>query len=291
MSIEPNSLEHRGSTLKISDRDFETLRDYIYNLCGIYFHTSKKYFLESRLARRMEVTGCKSHQEYYQYVRSGVTGTSELKRLLDEITTNETCFFRNVPQLAALENKLLPEIVSAKSKIGFRKLRIWSAGSSSGEEAYTLSMILLEKRATLLKDWIIEIIGTDINETVIAQAKEASYNAYSVRNTPDFYLRKYFKEEAPGKFVLAPEVKKQVTFSQLNLYDDNKMLFMKSFDFIFCANVLIYFDTASKSKVVQHFYNNLQPYGYFFVGQSESLHGVNDKFKTVHFPGGFTYNK
>jgi len=276
---------------KISDKDFEQLRDYIYNVCGIYFHSSKKYFLESRLARRMEATGSKTHADYYQYVRGGATGSSELKKLLDEITTNETCFFRNMPQLNALENKFLPEIVATKGKIGFKKLRIWSAGSSSGEEAYTMAMLLLEKRATLLKDWIIEIVGTDINETVIGQAKEGVYNSYSVRNTPDFYLKKYFKEEAPGRFLLSPEVKKLATFSQLNLYDDNKMLFMKSFDFIFCANVLIYFDTSSKSKVVQHFYNNLQPYGYFFVGQSESLHGVSDKFKTVHFPGGFTYNK
>ena len=279
------------SAPKISDKDFEQLRDYIYNVCGIYFHSSKKYFLESRLARRMESTGSKSHADYLHFVRSGVSGSSELKKLLDEITTNETCFFRNLPQLNALETKLLPEIVAHKAKIGFKKLRIWSAGSSSGEEAYTMAMLLLEKRATLLKDWIIEIVGTDINETVIGQAKEGVYNSYSVRNTPDFYLKKYFKEEAPGKFLLSPEVKKLASFSQLNLYDDNKMVFMKSFDFIFCANVLIYFDTASKSKVVQHFYNNLQPYGYFFLGQSESLHGVNDKFKTVHFPGGFTYNK
>ena len=251
---------------KISDRDFEQLRDYIYNVCGIYFHSSKKYFLESRLARRMEGTGCRTHADYYQYVRSAATGRTEL-------------------------TKLLPEIVAHKSKIGFKKLRIWSAGSSSGEEAYTMAMILLEKRATLLKDWIIEIVGTDINETVLGQAREGVYSSYSVRNTPDFYLKKYFKEEGPGKYLLSPDVKKLASFNQLNLYDDNKMLFMKSFDFIFCANVLIYFDTSSKSKVVQHFYNNLQPYGYFFVGQSESLHGVNDKFKTVHFPGGFTYNK
>jgi len=291
MGFESKPLELKNSAQKISDKDFETLRDYIYNLCGIYFHSSKKYFLESRLARRMEVTGSKSHADYYQFVRGGSTGSAELKKLLDEITTNETCFFRNLPQLTALENKFLPEIVATKGKIGFKKLRIWSAGSSSGEEAYTMAMLLLEKRNNLLKDWIIEIVGTDINETVIAQAKEGVYNSYSVRNTPDFYLKKYFKEESAGRFVLSPEVKKLASFSQLNLYDDNKMLFMKSFDFIFCANVLIYFDAASKSKVVQHFYNNLQPYGYFFVGQSESLHGVNDKFKTVHFPGGFTYNK
>lgn len=275
--------------MAISDKDFEQLRDFIYNICGMYFHTTKKYFLESRLTRRMEATGAKTYQDYYLLLKSP-RGSEELKFLMDEITTNETYFFRNVPQLAALENKLLPEIVETKNKMGFRKLRIWSAASSSGEEAYTMAMILLEKRATLLKDWIIEIVGTDINETVIAQAKEGVYNAYSVRNIPDMYKRKYIREDN-GKFILSPDVKKFVTFNKLNLYEDSKMIFMKSFDFIFCANVLIYFDTASKSKVVQHFYNNLQPYGYFFVGQSESLHGVNDKFKTVHFPGGFGYKK
>lgn len=275
--------------MAISDKDFEQLRDFIYNLCGMYFHTTKKYFLESRLTRRMEATASKTYQDYYTLLKSP-RGSEELKYLMDEITTNETYFFRNVPQLAALETKLLPEIVEAKNKMGFRKLRIWSAASSSGEEAYTMAMILLEKRATLLKDWIIEIVGTDINETVIAQAKEGIYNAYSVRNIPEVYKRKYIREDN-GKFILSPDVKKFVTFNKLNLYEDSKMIFMKSFDFIFCANVLIYFDTASKSKVVQHFYNNLQPYGYFFVGQSESLHGVNDKFKTVHFPGGFGYKK
>ncbi len=275
--------------MAISDRDFEQLRDFIYNICGMYFHTTKKYFLESRLTRRMEATGTKSCQDYFQLLRSPL-GSKELNFLMNEITTNETYFFRNVPQLAALENKLLPELVEIKNKMGFRKLRIWSAASSSGEEAYTMAMILLEKRSTLLKDWIIEIVGTDINETVVAQAKEGIYNAYSVRNIPDAYKHKYIREDN-GKFILSPEVKKFVTFNKLNLYEDSKMIFMKSFDFIFCANVLIYFDTASKSKVVQHFYNNLQPYGYFFVGQSESLHGVNDKFKTVHFPGGFGYKK
>jgi chemotaxis protein methyltransferase CheR len=279
-----------GAAMAISDKDFELLRDYIYNLCGIYFPAAKKYFVESRIARRMEATGTKTHGEYYQLLKSPRV-TTELKFLMDEVTTNETYFFRNPPQLNALETKLIPEIVETKTKMGFRKLRIWSAASSSGEEAYTLAMVLLEKRTSLLKDWIIEIIGTDINETVIAQAKEGVFNAYSVRNMPENYKRKYIKEEGPGRFVLAPEVKKLVTFNKLNLYEDSKMIFMKSFDIIFCANVLIYFDLASKSKVVQHFYNNLQPYGYFFVGQSESLHGVNDKFKTVHFPGGFAYKK
>jgi len=275
----------------LSDKDFEFFRDFIYNHCGMYFHSSKKYFLESRLSRRLEATNAPSLIAYMGMLKDTRTKSDEMLKLLDEITTNETCFFRNPPQLKALENVFLPEVVATKGKIGFRKLRIWSAGSSSGEEAYTMAMLLLEKRTSILKDWIIEIVGTDISETILAQARDGVYTAYSVRNTPDFYKKKYFREEAGGRFVLSPDVKKLVTFSHLNLYEDAKMVFMKSFDFIFCANVLIYFDLASKTKVVQHYYNNLQPYGYFFVGQSESLHGVNDKFKTVHFPGGFAYKK
>jgi chemotaxis protein methyltransferase CheR len=277
--------------MKLSDKDFEALRDFIYDVCGMYFNSNKKYFVESRVAKRLEANGFKSHSEYYKFITSGIKGSEELKKLLNEVTTNETYFFRNPPQLKALENQLLPEVVAVKSKIGFRKLRVWSAGSSSGEEAYTLAMLFMEKRDSLLKDWLIEIVGTDINQEVLAQAKEGVYNSYSVRHTPEYYRKKYFKQESNDRFILSPEVKKFVNFSMVNLYDDNKMVFMKTFDFIFCANVLIYFDVASKSKVVQHYYNNLQPYGYFFVGQSESLHGVNDKFRTIHFPGGFAYKK
>lgn len=275
--------------MTISASDFERLRDYIYNLCGIYFDFSKKYFVESKFNRRMEAVGITTYSEYYQFLQT-VRGAGEIRFLLDEITTNETCFFRHPQQLNVLETSLIPEIVAVKSKIGFRKLRIWSAASSTGEEAYTIAIVILEKLKHLLKDWIIEIVGTDINETVISQAKEGVFDSYSVRNMPEIYKRKYFREEN-GKFILAPEVKKLATFNHLNLHSDAKMLFMKGFDIILCANVLIYFDAASKAKVVQHFYNNLQPYGYFFVGQSESLSGVSDRFTPVPFPGGFAYKK
>lgn len=275
----------------ISESNFEILRDFIYNFCGIFFNTGRKYFLESRVTRRMEARGMKDFTEYYKLLRNGIDGPGELKLLLIEITTNETCFFRNTQQIAAFERQFLPELVETKKKIGFRKMRIWSAGSSSGEEPYTFAMILLEKRASLLKDWVIEIIGTDISEKVLAQAREGVYNNYAVRNMPEFYRKKYFKEGPAGTFSLTPEVKKQVTFTNLNLFDDSRMVFMKSFDIIICSNVLIYFDAAAKTKIVQHYYNNLQQYGYFFLGQSESLHSVNDKFKTVHFPGGFAYKK
>ena len=275
----------------LNESNFEALRDFIYNYCGMFFHAGRKYFLESRIVRRMEARRIKDFPEYFRVLKSAVDGPPELKELLIEITTNETCFFRNTQQIAAFERQFLPELVEAKKKIGFRKIRIWSAGSSSGEEPYTFAMILMEKRLTMLKEWIIEIVGTDISEKVLTQAREGVYNNYSVRNTPETYRKKYFKEEAGGRFVLSPDVKRLVSFTSLNLYDDSRMVFMKSFDFIICSNVLIYFDAAAKAKIVQHYYNNLQPYGYFFLGQSESLHSINDKFKTIHFPGGFAYKK
>ena len=276
--------------MNISDNDFYTLRNFIYSVCGIFFHIQKKYFLESRIARRMAVVHCITPGNYINLLKSGAQGKEELKHLLDEVTTNETCFFRNPAQLKAFESHFLPLIIEKKEKTCFKKLRIWSAGSSSGEEAYTLAMLIYEMRATLLKDWSIDIIGTDINERILAQAREGIYTPYSVRNIPEQFLRKYFTKNAQ-QFTLTPEIKKCVNFVNINLYDDVKMVFMKTFDIIVCANVLIYFDNSAKSKIVQHFYNNLQPYGYFFIGQSESLHGVNDKFKPIHFPGGFTYTK
>jgi chemotaxis protein methyltransferase CheR len=276
--------------VSFSDNDFYTLRDLIYGACGIYFHVNKKYLLENRVARRMTATHRILPGDYINLLRNGTQGKEELKRLLDEITTNETCFFRNAAQLKAFESLFLPELIKKKEKISFRKLRIWSAGSSSGEEAYTIAMLLCENRTPLLNDWSIEIVGTDINERILAQAREGIYSPYSVRNVPEQFLRKYFIKKAE-QFILTTEIKKCANFLNINLYDDAKMVFMKSFDIILCANVLIYFDNSAKSKIVQHFYNNLQPYGYFFIGQSESLHGVNDKFKPIHFPGGFAYSK
>lgn len=276
--------------MHISDNEFYTLRDFIYSVCGIFFHINKKYFLESRIVRRMAVVGSLTPGNYIDFLKRGAQGKEELKHLLEEVTTNETCFFRNPAQLKAIESHFLPEIIKKKERNCFKKLRIWSAGSSSGEEAYTIAMLIFEIRSTLLKDWSIEIIGTDINERILAQAREGVYTLYSMRNTPEQFLRKYFTKNA-DQFTLLPEIKKYVNFINLNLYDDTKMVFMKTFDFIICANVLIYFDISAKSKIVQHFHNNLQPYGYFLIGQSESLHGVNDKFKPIHFPGGFAYIK
>jgi chemotaxis protein methyltransferase CheR len=205
-------------------------------------------------------------------------------------TIGETSFFRNQPQLDALRQVIIPKIIEAKAKLPVRRLRIWSAGCSTGEEPYTLSMLLMEESQRRLKDWTIEILATDLNERSLAHAKTAIYGAYSTRNLTAYYRQKYFTP-VTEQLQVQQTVRSHANFSRLNLSDDSRMIFMKSMDVIFCCNVLIYFDLASKRRVIQHFYNNLLAHGYLFLGHSESLYGVTDDFRLVHLPGSTAYVK
>jgi len=264
------------------------IRDVIYKVCGIYLPDNKFYFLKDRCSRRLEALKTDSLQVYFDMLTAGPDREAEIRSLLNEMTVGETCFFRSPPQLHALRKIMLPKIMAAKAKLSFTRLKIWSAGCSTGEEPYTLAMIMLEDSETFLKGWKWEIIATDLNDRSIAKCKEGIYDSYAVRNTEQYFREKYFRPQGQ-KFVLAQEVKERVTFSRLNLNDESKMLFMRGNDIIFCANVLIYFDGASKRRTVRHFYNNLLAGGYLFLGQSESLYGVSDEFHLVHFPGATAY--
>jgi len=210
--------------------------------------------------------------------------------LLNEITIGETCFFRSQPQLDALRHIVIPKILAAKSALPIRRLRIWSAGCSTGEEPYTLSMLMLEELHGRLKDWTIEILATDLNERSLAHAKNAIYGTYSTRNLTPYYRQKYFTPAAE-QLQVQPVVHKSIVFNRLNLSDDGRMTFMKGLDIIFCCNVLIYFDLVSKRRVIQHFYNNLLSHGYLFLGHSESLFGITDEFRLIHLPGATAYIK
>lgn len=267
------------------------LRDLIYEVCGIFFPDNKRYFLETRFARRMEATGAKSYRDYYAVLKYGANRDAELKTLIADVTTNETSFFRNMPQLEAVRTIVLPKLAERKSAIGFRRLKMWSAGCSTGEEPYTLAMMLAEMRTGLLTAWGFEVFATDINDRVLEKGKEGAYGEYALRSTPDAYKRKYFARRPDGLYALSPEIKKLVRFQNLNLYDDARMTFLKGFDVVFCCNVLIYFDLASKKKVIQHFFSNLNRGGYLFIGHSESLFGVNADFELRHYPGGVMYQK
>ena len=230
-------------------------------------------------------------RQYLELISNAATRVVELRELLNEITIGETCLFRSQPQLTALQNVILPELIATRGKIGLKKLKIWSAGCSTGEEPYTLSMFLIEQTAKLLQGWTFDIQATDLNDRSVETAKAGIYGGYALRNTSDLYKRKYFTPTDGEKLRVNDEVRSRITFSRLNLNDDSKMLFMKGLDLIFCCNVLIYFDIVSKRRVVQHFFSGLQAPGYFFLGHAESLYQVSDQFRLVHLPGTTTYLK
>ncbi len=270
---------------------YRQIRDLVYKVSGIYKSEEKLYLLAAGCERRMKQLAAKSPREYWDHLTAHPSRDGELRQLLNEITIGETCLFRSPPQLDALRKVILPEIVAEKTKQITKKLRIWSAGCSTGEESYTLAMNMLEENAGLLKGWTVEILATDLNDRSVETAKAGVYGDYALRGTPDYFKRKYFSVVDEKKLEVRPEVKKLVAFSRLNLQDDSRMLFMKGLDLIFCCNVLIYFDGPSKSKVIDHFFSNLNFGGYFFLGTSESLLNLNDKFHLVHFPGAIAYWK
>jgi chemotaxis protein methyltransferase CheR len=266
------------------------IRDLIYQAAGIFQPDNKLRLLEDRCGRRMQELKVKTLREYMDRLTHPPAAREEMVKLLNEVTIGETCFFRNQPQLDALKSIVWPRIINARSGIPVKKLRIWSAGCSTGEEPYTLAIMLLEESGGMFKGWTFEIQATDLNERSVEHCKAALYGDYSVRNVSPYFRQKYFTP-AGDKLQLSAAARSLVTFSRLNLLDDARMLFMKGMDLIFCANVLIYFDLNSKRRVIQHFYSNLQPHGYFFLGHSESLFGVSEAFKLVHFPSATGYVK
>ncbi len=273
------------------DPIFRQIRDLVYKVCGIFQLEEKLYLMADACARRMKQVGVHTPREYWDLLTAHASREAELRQLLNEVTIGETCLFRSQPQLDALRKVILPELAQEKTKQVIKRLRIWSAGCSTGEEPYTLAMNMLEEKELLLKGWTVEILATDLNDRSVETAKAGIYGDYALRSTSEYFKRKYFSPAADNKLEVRPEVKKLITFSRLNLQDDSRMLFMKGMDLIFCCNVLIYFDGPSKAKVVNHYYSNLNCGGYFFLGTSESLLNLNDKFRLVHFPGTIAYWK
>lgn len=279
-----------GMKLSLSLKCFENWRKYIYDNTGIYFQDNKKYLLESRLQKRITHLGLKSFEQYFDFVKNNPSASAEIRYLYEAITINETFFFRNQPQLDALVSTILPEIIESKQKLGKNKIRIWSAACSSGEEAYSIAMMIQDIIKPKYPSIDYEIVGTDISNAVVETARRGSYKEYAVRNTPAYYLKKYFKANGTS-FELDNKIKSMASFKLLNLYDDISMRTMINFDVIFCANVLIYFDQSSKIKVINHLYNSLLKGGYLFIGYSETLHGISRAFKLTSFPKTIGYKK
>lgn len=275
----------------LKDPAYLKIRDLIYQTSGIYQPVEKLYLLATRCARRMAAVNASTPAEYLNHLTVRANHEAELRSLLNEITIGETYMFRSPAQLEALRQVILPQIIQRKTSVGFRRLRLWSAGCSTGEEPYTLAMFLLEESAKLLAGWSFDILATDLNDNSLAAARAGIFGEYALRSTSESLRRKYFKPHDEKRLQTTDQLKSLIRFDRINLNDDSKMLFIKGIDLIFCCNVLIYFDLASKRKVVQHFFSTLLPGGYLFLGNSESLYQVDDKFHLVHFPGAIAYWK
>ncbi len=266
------------------------IRDLVYQTAGIFHPDNKLRLLEDRCGRRLQELKVSTLREYLDRLNQPASGHDEMAKLLNEITIGETCFFRNQSQLDALRAIVWPRILAARAKASIKKLHIWSAGCSTGEEPYSLAMFMLEESAGVLKGWTFEIQATDLNERSLEHAQAGVYVDYSVRNVNPHYRQKYFVA-AGDKLQVGAAARKMVAFSRLNLLDAAGMSHMKDMDLIFCGNVLIYFDLNSKRKVIERFHGSLQPNGYIFLGHSESLYGVSDQFKLIHLPSATGYVK
>jgi chemotaxis protein methyltransferase CheR len=266
---------------------FRQLRDFIYEKTGILVPDNKKYFLENRLSRVIREKNFNNYEDYLYYLKYSVN-KNDIARLFDAVTTNETFFFREPQQFEVLTNNIIPNIIKENSQMGIREIKIWSTACSTGEEPYTIAMILLEKQELIgIKK---AIYASDISESVLISARKAMYGGYSVRNIPPQYMAKYFKDSG-GIYVLSEAVKSLVKFMNINLIEEKEVKQLKGMDVVFCRNVLIYFDEKAKKKAVSLIYDVLRPKGYLFVGMSESLHNVTRAFKPLVINKVIVYQK
>ncbi|SKA76402.1 CheR family methyltransferase [Desulfobaculum bizertense] len=289
-----SALFTHSATLKkdfvISAEEFTQLRDFIYSKSGIFIADNRKYLLENRLRNRLKELNLKSFSEYYYFLQYDMQRRKELTKLFEVVTTNETSFYRNPPQLDVFQKNVLKELVEEQRRKGEKRIRIWSAGCSTGEEPYTTAMQLHEVLRSEIAAWDIRITANDLSDAVLAAARRGVYSEYSLRTTPKEFIPRYFENEN-GKYKIKPSVKRLVTFGQINLSDRMQLKRVERSHIVFCRNVIIYFDDIMKKKVINSFYDNLLAGGYLLIGHSESLHNISRAFKPVHYPGAIIYRK
>jgi len=273
----------------LEQRDFEVLRDLIYERTGMMFEDRKRPTIQARLVRRLKAVGCETAREYYRYLRYQDTQETEFQKFIEALTTNETYFFRESPLLRCFADEALPMITDKKRKNHDYTISVWSAGCSTGDEPYTLAIILRECLDDW-QDWNFRLQASDIDTQVLATARRASYCSRAVQDVPDVYMSKYFKLHM-GEFQVTEDIKRMVTFKQINLMDRPTMRSQVGFDFIFCRNVLIYFDDASRKQVLSSFYNSLTPGGFIFLGHSESVGRISAAFELMRLNNGIVYRR
>jgi len=267
----------------MSDAMFRQFSDFIYDKCGVNLVPAKKTMLTARLSKRLRRLRMSSFHEYFDFVRSSKGRSDELLRMIDEVTTNKTDFFRESHHFDFMMATALPKLVRSAHELSSRRINIWSAGCSSGEEPYTITMIMSEFCRTRGRGEF-SILATDISTRVLATAKQGIYPERLVEPVPPALKHKYLmrgKGAQEGFCRVVPELRKCVRFRRLNLIEGHNFGLRIGMDIIFCRNVIIYFDRKTQIKLFEKFYNQLKPGGYMFIGHSETLHAINDQFVPV----------
>jgi chemotaxis protein methyltransferase CheR len=259
---------------RLTENEFEKFAKLIYEESGIFLKSIKITLLSNRLRKRLKALNLNNYSDYYNYIQHLSDRSKEIEALLDVVSTNETYFFRNEKQFEALQLDCLPDI--AKKKQNEKKLRIWSAGCSTGEEPYTIGIIIFELMQ-LFRDWHIEIIATDIAVSVLDFAKKGEYSGRRIDKVKPDLLKKYFinNSQNPEFFTIKNEIKNIISFKMLNLFKDP---YPVGLDIIFCRNVMIYFDKEHQKKLLSGFYRSISNSGYLFLGHSETIHTISEDF-------------
>ncbi|MDI3288922.1 protein-glutamate O-methyltransferase CheR [Polyangium sp. 15x6] len=272
--------------IRLAPDEFRLLRDLINQHCGISLSPEQRPVIERRLRERLSVHGLHSFGEYYQLLRSPDRGRAELDEALDLVTINETYFYREDYQLTALRTELFPML--RRPPLSRESLSIWSAGCSTGEEVYSIAITAKEAGLSGRRD--LRIFGSDISRRCVAHARRGVYGSSSFRAIPLDLKRKYFIEKPDGMHV-QDDLRAWCHFGHLNLLDPVRASVVGRVDIIFCRNVLIYFDDASRRRVIDMFYDRLLPGGFLLLGHSESLLNVSTAFELVHLRDDLVYRK
>lgn len=261
-------------TVELTDSQFKKVSKLIYHLCGIYLKDGKEALVRARLMKRLRVLGMDSFDTYLNYIESK-EGIKELGYMVDVMTTNKTSFFRELAHFDYLRDHVLPKIR------GKRRLRFWTAACSSGEEPFSLAILLREHIPDIdIKD--VKILATDISVTMLEKARRAVYLKNALSDIPLMYLQKYFfriQNSSAQEYQVTDNVRTMIRLAQLNLMDSWPM--KGPFDVIFCRNVMIYFDRSTQQKLINRFWNLLGSDGHLFVGHSEGLSAISHKFNYV----------
>jgi len=281
-----SSLKNDGLTL--TNAEFRMFADLIREHSGLDFDEPSRFLLERRLSRRVRELELGSFAAYHYRIRNSSNGFDEFPNLIDELTTNETYFFREYSQLRALTDEIFEELQLDREKRGGRPINVWSAGCSSGEEPYSIAM--LAREAGLKPGVDVHVYASDISRRMLRKARKGLYREASFRET-DPHLRERYFVEKDRLWQISDDLKRDVDFIHLNLLDTSKIALLRTMDVILCRNVIIYFNTDTKCQVIRTFHEKLRPGGHLLLGHSESLINLSTSFELRHLRRDLVYRR